>query len=398
MCPSYRATLDERHLTRGRANTLRLALSGQLGADAFTSDALYETLDLCVSCKGCRRECPTGVDMAKMKVEFLYHYRKRHGLTLKDRLVAYLPRYAPWASRFAPLTNLLAGAAKSFVGFAPQRTLPKWRSDFFSGVSRAPAANRNGTAEKQVVLFIDTFNRYFEPENARAALAVLEAAGYTVHLPEAKDGGRPLCCGRTFLASGLVDEARREARRMLETLLPHIERGIPVVGLEPSCVLGLRDEYLSMLPGAETAELDLNAFLFEEFLVREQEAGRLELDLQPLAQSKALLHGHCHQKAFAEMSNVERALKLVPGLQVETIESSCCGMAGSFGYDASHYEVSMKMGELSLLPRVRASSAETLIVADGTSCRHQIRDGAQREAVHVARVLQQALGDRVDGV
>ncbi|HUP93418.1 MAG TPA: FAD-linked oxidase C-terminal domain-containing protein [Burkholderiales bacterium] len=398
MCPSYRVTGDEQHLTRGRANTLRLALSGQLGADAFTSDALYETLDLCVSCKGCKRECPTGVDMAKMKVEFLYHYRKRHGLTLKDRLVAYLPRYAPWASRFAPLTNLLAGAAKSFVGFAPQRTLPKWRSDCFSGVSHAPAAaGRNGVGEKQVVLFIDTFNRYFEPENARAALAVLEAAGYTVHLPEAKDRRRPLCCGRTFLASGLVDEAKREARRMLETLLPHIERGIPVVGLEPSCVLGLRDEYLSMLPGAESAELDLNAFLFEEFLVREQEAGRLELDLQPLAQSKALVHGHCHQKAFAEMPNVERALKLVPGLQVETIESSCCGMAGSFGYDASHYDVSMKMGELSLLPRVRASSADTLIVADGTSCRHQIRDGAQREAVHVARILERALKNRVDG-
>ena len=386
MCPSYRATRDEQHLTRGRANTLRLAISGQLGPDAFTSDALYETLDLCVSCKGCRRECPTGVDMAKMKVEFLYHYKRRHGWTLKDRVVAYMPRYAPWASRLAPLTNAISSASKSMLGFAPKRALPKWRKDAF----RAAPVLR-GRDNREVVLFIDTFNRYFEPENAHAAVAVLQAAGYTVHLPLAADGARPLCCGRTFLAHGLVDEARREARRMLDTLLPYVERGIPVVGLEPSCVLGLRDEYLSMLPGPETAELDLNAFLFEEFIARELDAGRLDLKLKPLAQKKALLHGHCHQKAFAVMSDVERALKLVPGLSVETIESSCCGMAGSFGYEASHYEVSMKMAELSLLPRVRDAAVDTLIVADGTSCRHQIRDGTTREAVHVARVLHAAL-------
>ena len=272
------------------------------------------------------------------------------------------------------------------LGFAPRRALPKWRSDAF----RAGPVLR-GRDNREVVLFVDTFNRYFEPENAHAAVAVLQAAGYTVHLPNAADGARPLCCGRTFLASGLVNEARTEARRMLDTLLPYIERGIPVVGLEPSCMLGLRDEYLSMLPGPETAELDLNAFLFEEFIAREVDSGRLELQLKPLPQKKALLHGHCHQKAFAVMGEVERVLKLVPGLEVETIESSCCGMAGSFGYEASHYDVSMKMGELSLLPRVREAASDTLIVADGTSCRHQIRDGTQREAIHVARVLQEAL-------
>ncbi|HYH41235.1 MAG TPA: FAD-linked oxidase C-terminal domain-containing protein [Burkholderiales bacterium] len=403
MCPSYRVTREEQHLTRGRANTLRLALSGQLGPDALTSEAVYDALDLCVSCKGCKRECPTGVDMAKMKVEFLHHYKKRHGLTLKDRLIAYMPRYAPWASRAAPLTNMLSALFKGVLGFAPQRPLPKWRSDYFSLTPTLPPRRGEGDASSQgvagarggeVVLFVDTFNRYFEPENAHAALAVLEAAGYTVHLPQPKDSARPLCCGRTFLASGLVEEAKLEARRMLDTLLPYIERGIPVVGLEPSCVLGLRDEYLSMLPGAETAELDLNAYLFEEFLAREAGAGRLQLPLAPLPQKKALLHGHCHQKAFGELPAVEQILKLVPGLTVETIESSCCGMAGSFGYDASHYDVSMKMGELSLLPRVRASTAETLIVADGTSCRHQIRDGAAREAIHVARVLEAALKTR----
>ncbi len=385
MCPSYRVTREERHLTRGRANTLRLALSGQLPG-GLASDELHATLDLCVSCKGCKRECPTGVDMAKMKVEFLHHYRQRHGLTLKDRLIAYLPRYAPWAARLAPLANALQRAAKGALGFAAQRTLPQWKYDAYDDGSGA--AQSETTME--VVVFIDTFNRYFEPENARAAVAVLRAAGYRVHLPQAQDGGRPLCCGRTFLASGLVDEARAEARRMIETLKPYIERGVPVVGLEPSCLLGLRDEFLSMLPGADAGKLEMNAFLFEEFLAREHAAGRLKLKLQPLREKKAWLHGHCHQKAFAAMPDVERVLKLVPGLAVETIESSCCGMAGAFGYEAAHYEVSMKMAELTLLPKVRNASRDELIVADGTSCRHQIRDGAGREAVHVARVLERA--------
>jgi Fe-S oxidoreductase len=243
----------------------------------------------------------------------------------------------------------------------------------------------------EVVFLVDTFNRYFEPENARAALAVLQAAGYEVHLPQAADGGRPLCCGRTFLAAGLVEEARSEARRVIETLRPYVERGVPVIGLEPSCLLGLRDEFLSMLPGAASAELAMNAFLLEEFLAREHEAGRLTLKLAPLPEKKALLHGHCHQKAFDVMTAAQKTLRLVPGLEVETIESSCCGMAGAFGYEAAHYEVSMKMGELALLPRVRKAGADELIVADGTSCRHQIHDGAGRPAIHVARVLERAL-------
>jgi Fe-S oxidoreductase len=383
MCPSYRVTREERHLTRGRANTLRLALSGQLGPDALASDELHTTLDLCVSCKGCKRECPTGVDMAKMKVEFLHHYRKRHGLGLRDRLIAYLPRYAPLASRLPFLANALQGVAKGLLGFARQRSLPKWQ--------RAFSAPAQASGKGEVVLLVDTFTRYFEGENARAALAVLAAAGYAVHLPQSPDGGRPLCCGRTFLAAGLVDEARAEARRTIAALKPYVERGVPVVGLEPSCLLGLRDEFLSMLPGGESAEVAMNAFLFEEFLARERAAGRLELALKPLPQKKALLHGHCHQKAFAAMPAVEQVLKLIPGLAVETVESSCCGMAGAFGYEAAHYDVSMKMGELSLLPKVRAAGADELIVADGTSCRHQIRDGAGREALHVARVLERAL-------
>jgi len=390
MCPSYRATRDEVHLTRGRANTLRLAISGQLGRrnanEAFTSDEMFDTLDLCVSCKGCKRECPTGVDMAKMKIEFLHRYHARHGYSMRQKLIAYLPRYAPWAARTARYANALQAAGKRWLGFAAQRSLPKWRRSFLSSLRQSSSAGMAG----EVVLFVDTFNNYFEPENARAALAVLARAGYGVHIARAANGSRPLCCGRTFLAAGMVEEARVEARRVLAALKPYVERGVPVIGLEPSCLLGLRDEFKSMLPGGETDALAERALLFEEFLAREHEAGRLALELKPLAE-KALLHGHCHQKAFGAMPAVQRALSLVPGLKVETIESSCCGMAGSFGYEADHYEVSMKMAELALLPKVRAAGEDTLLVADGTSCRHQIADGAARRAVHVAQVLARAL-------
>jgi FAD/FMN-containing dehydrogenase/Fe-S oxidoreductase len=395
MCPSYRVTRDEQHLTRGRANTLRLAVSGQLGPDAMTSDALYETMDLCVGCKGCKRDCPTGIDMARMKTEFLYHYRKRHGMRLKDKLVASLPRYAPWASKLAPLLNLrdrLPGAARlteKWLGLGARRTLPRWRSDTF--LSSVPIAEPAANGAPEVVLFADTFNNYFEPENARAALRVLQAAGYHVHVARAPGEARPLCCGRTYLAAGQVDEAKQEARRTIDALLPFVRRGVAVVGLEPSCLLTMRDEFLAYGFGDEARALAGAAMLFEEFIARESTEGRLNLSLKALPQSTALLHGHCHQKAFDAVKPVQRVLGLIPGLEVKLIESSCCGMAGSFGYEAQHYEVSMKMGELSLLPAVRQASADTLIVADGTSCRHQIADGAQREAVHVARVLEAAL-------
>ncbi len=380
MCPSYRVTMDEIHLTRGRANTLRLALSDQLGTEG--EEAVRKALELCVSCKGCKRECPTGVDMARMKIEFLSQYRKTHGLALRDRAIAYLPRYAPWAARLAPVANLTSGLGKSFLGFTAKRALPSWRTDYF--VDRAWTKSGG----REVLLFVDTFNRWFEPENTRAAIRVLEAAGYRVHCAAPLRQGRPLCCGRTFLSAGLVEEAKTEARRTLEALGPWAARGVPVVGLEPSCLLSFRDEFTAMLPGAGV--LAENSFLFEEFLAKEADAGRLSLNLKSVAKT-ALLHGHCHQKAFGAMPAVGRVLSLVPGLKVETIETSCCGMAGSFGYEAEHYDVSMKMAELSLLPKVRQASAQTLVVADGTSCRHQIADGAAREARHVARVLAEAL-------
>jgi FAD/FMN-containing dehydrogenase/Fe-S oxidoreductase len=363
MCPSYRATMDEVHVTRGRANTLRLALSNQIPLDEAK-----DALDLCVSCKGCRRECPTGVDMARMKVEFTAQYKAKHGFTARDRAIAYLPRYAPWAARSPGLANAASGFLRGALGFTRDRGLPRWRSDVFTDT---------GTPAADVVLFVDTFNRYFEPENARAAMAVLRAAGYDVHAPAG------LCCGRTFLSAGMVDEAKREAGRLLRALRPYAERGVPIVGLEPSCLFSLRDELTVLLPGTET--LAKNAWLFEEFLA--QRPGKLSFAGQ---RRKVLLHGHCHQKAFGAMPAVEKVLAMVPGLEVQTLQTSCCGMAGSFGYEAEHYEVSMRMGELALLPEAR-KSGNALLVADGTSCRAQIAHGAGRDAWHVARVLESAL-------
>lgn len=402
MCPSYRVTRDEQHLTRGRANTLRLALSGQLGADAFTSEAMHETMDLCVGCKGCKRDCPTGVDMAKMKIEFLDHYKKRHGHTLKDKLVAYMPDYAHKASRMPWLLNLrnnVPGAAwlgEKLLGFSAKRSLPEWRSDTFwrakgnepglfaDQASVLAVAARGG---KAAVLFVDTFNGTFESENAFAAARVLEAAGYVLHTVE-KSGGHH-CCGRTFLASGMVDEAKLRAEALIDALLPLAQAGIPIVGLEPSCLLTLRDETLVMGFGDKAQTVAKQALLFEEFIAREIKTGRFELALKPSA-TPILLHGHCHQKAFGAVSSIMEVLKLIPGAEPELIESSCCGMAGSFGYEASHFDVSMQMAEASLLPAIRAKP-DAVVVADGTSCRHQIGDGAQREAVHVAALLARHL-------
>jgi Fe-S oxidoreductase len=395
MCPSFRVTGDEQHLTRGRANTLRLAISGQLGADALLSDELYDSMDLCIACKGCKRECPTGIDMAKMKIEFLHHYHRHHARSLKDRLVAYLPRYAPWVARLGPVLNLrnrsslLARLGERWLGLSAARSLPHWRRDWYH--ERGQTAQDAVSTNTDVVLLVDTFNRYFEPENARAARAVLTAAGYRVRSLQAVDGKRPLCCGRSFLATGMVEQAQVEARRLLDALRPHVARGLPIIGLEPSCLLTLRDEYRSMLPGDETEAVARQAMLLEEFLASEQRAGRLQLKLKPLTARRALVHGHCHQKAFATMSDLQQTLQLIPGLAVEVIDSGCCGMAGAFGYEASHYELSMRMAEQDLLPALRDADADSLIVANGTSCRHQIEHGVQRGARHVATLLEEAL-------
>ena len=400
MCPSYRVTRDEQHLTRGRANTLRLAISGQLGPDAFTSTAMHDTMDLCVGCKGCRRECPTGVDMARMKIEFLAHYTAKNGLSLKDRLIANLPDYAHAVSRVAWLANLrntLPGAAwlgEKLLGLSAQRSLPTWRGDtFWRSADPALFSSRDQTLAaaqaggRAAILFVDTFNGIFEGGNAHAAARVLKAAGYTLHTVE--KGGGHHCCGRTFLASGQVARAKQKAEALIDALLPFAQRGIAIVGLEPSCLLTLRDEALVMGLGDKAVEVAGQALLFEEFVAREAKAGRFAIALKP-AGRPILLHGHCHQKAFAAVSPILDVLRLIPEAKPELIESSCCGMAGSFGYEATHFDVSMKMAEDSLLPKVRAMP-DAIVVADGTSCRHQIADGAQREAVHVAALLDRLL-------
>jgi len=392
MCPSYRTTRDEMHVTRGRANTLRLAISGQLGADALASDEMMETLKLCVSCKACRRECPVGVDMAKMKIEVLAARAKRHGLSLRDRLVGYLPRYADLAARFAPLANwrnssaLLRALFERIAGISARRALPAFRS----GVFRPEAESIGPQTGREVVLFADTFNRIYERENLDAALSVLVAGGYRVHMPRTALGSRPPCCGRTFLSAGLIAEACVELDRLVATYAPFAARGVPIIGLEPSCLLTLRDELLSLRKDDDAKAVGAHALLFEEFLAREARAGRLALPLGPLA-ATALVHGHCHQKSFDAFKPVGEVLRLVPELKVETIESSCCGMAGAFGYSADTYDASIQMAEASLLPAVRRADPTTIIVADGTSCRHQIADGAARKAVHVAQVLAMSL-------
>jgi Fe-S oxidoreductase len=390
MCPSYRATRQEKHLTRGRANSLRLALSGQLGEEAFTSKKMHESMQLCVSCKGCRRECPTGVDMAKMKIEFLHHYHSRHGVPARERLIAELPRYAPWLSRVSGLANLrnhsrlLKNLGHRVLGLSPKRQLPHWAAHPFSDTGSKVGENRNG----ELVLFADTFNRYFDPDVLRAAVRVLVQAGYRVHLPSARGReARPLCCGRTYLASGMIQKAKDEAQRTLDALQPYLEAGMPVVGLEPSCLFTFKDEFPSLLPGETTTRLADQAQMFEQFLLGDGYEGFSQLEWVPAPAQKVFVHGHCHQKAFNAHGAVYQLMAEAPGLTVEAIPSGCCGMAGAFGYQSETQEVSAQMAELDLAPAVRNTDPADWLVADGFSCRHQIKDLAQRDARHAAQLL-----------
>ena len=420
MCPSYRVTRDEKHLTRGRANTLRLALSNQLdikeGTSPLASDAIKEVMELCVSCKACRRECPTGVDMAKMKIEFLSAYKKRTGHTLRDLAVAYLPKYAgmisntPLLPTILNLRNHIAPIAKLqewVMGISAQRSLPIWKSKTFWSREKSINAHQftpeqlSTDSKKGVVLLADTFNAYFEDENLQAALQVLKAAGYQVHIPHKSQSkeknqtnqtkqskntcSKEFCCGRTYLAAGMVDKAKETLGELIDHLAPYADKQIPIIGLEPSCLFTLKDEALVMGFGARAISVSKQAQLLEEFLAKEVREGKLTLNLKSASKS-VLFHGHCHQKAFAAVTPAMELLKLIPNAQAKLIESSCCGMAGSFGYEAEHIEVSKQMAEANLLPAIR-KAPDSWVVADGTSCRHQIADGTQREAVHIARIL-----------
>lgn len=396
MCPSFRATNNTVHSTRHRAATLKAALNGEYGPQPFLSPELEEAMDLCVGCKGCKRECPNGVDMALLRVEALaQRWALRGGAPLRERLLAHLPHFASWLKHMGWLIDLrarvplLARFTEQWLGIAAQRSLPRSAAQsFLSTAPTSPAGTADG---REVVLFVDTFSNHFEPLTAQAALNVLQAAGYVVHLARPTTDGRPLCCGRTFLSHGLIKKAQVEARRMVDALWPYAERNLPIIGLEPSCLLMLRDEYYALGLGERVEKIAKSALLLEEFLAREQDAKRLNLPLQPLPYTQVMVHGHCHQKAFGAMKAMRKVLGLIPELRVEFIESSCCGMAGAFGLEAEHYEASMQMAELALLPQVREASQDTLLIANGTSCRHQIYDGAQRDGIHLARVLRAAL-------
>ena len=391
MCPSFRATRDEQHSTRGRANTLRLALSGQLGLDAITSPAMAESLKLCVGCKACSRECPTGVDMAKMKIEVMHQQIARNGLSRRDRLIGFFPRYAPWLAKVPYLANLSNSVIGSKVrewlfGLSAKQPLPKWPKRPFDIQSRS-FGNNDGP---EVILFADCFNRYFEADNLQAAIDVLVAAGCRVRFLEPDDDqARPLCCGRTFLSVGLVEEAKKEAARLVKASSEYVKRGIPIIGLEPSCILTLRDELPELV--GDAIPLSESASLIEEYLVKRNQDGDLALPLRNSDGLEILAHGHCHQKSADAFGPTIEALKLIPGIEVNTIDSTCCGMAGAFGYQADTQRVARSIGELDLLPAVRDASLSTLIVADGTSCRHQVATATPRQAYHAITVIRDAL-------
>ncbi len=384
MCPSFMATRDEEHSVRGRANALRAALSGHLPHEELTSPRMYQVMDLCISCKACKNECPSAVDMAKIKLEFMGQYRLDNGASLRDRAFGHIAAISRAGQFVAPLINvgLQSGLVKKMLGVHPKRELPLLARQTF--VDRLKRHKLLDKPRVDAILYVDTFTNYFEPEVGIAALEVLEAAGLSIGTIS---GG---CCGRPLLSKGLLPEAKNVALRALKILHPLTMFGIPLIFLEPSCLSALRDDYLYLLPDdPRTKIVAANCLSFEEFVVQAMNNNTWKL---PLIEDKRpiLLHGHCHQKAITGMAAAKHLLAW-PGHPVQEVDTSCCGMAGSFGYEAEHYDISMKMAERRLLPAVREAAPETLIVAAGTSCRHQIAHGSGKRALHPAEVLHQSL-------
>lgn len=395
MCPSFRATEEFAHSTQARVQAFKAALNGELGPTPFTHPDLAEAMDLCVACKGCKKECPNGVDMALIKTEFLAQKHALTGASPRTRLFAHLPRWLTRRRLLRALVRLrngqpgLAWLGERLLGITARRPLPE--------PAPVPFAARYSGAEEsrpRVALFVDTMSRHYAPEIPAAAVDVLTAAGYQVQVlgpaPGDSEPRRALCCGRTYLSNGLVEEARAEARRVLAAVRPALEAGIPVVGLEPACLYALKDDFYSLALGEDVARLAKQCYMFEEFLMREKERRGFDLPLKPLDLPKALLHGHCHQKAFGATKSLRKVLGWIPGFEFELVEASCCGMGGSFGYEAEHDEMSRKMAELSLMPAIR-QAPQAPILADGFSCRHQIEDCTGRRPMHIAVLLQQAL-------
>jgi FAD/FMN-containing dehydrogenase/Fe-S oxidoreductase len=377
MCPSYMVTLDEKDTTRARANMLRCVIDGTLPPEELTGERMREIMDLCVGCKACKSECPSQVDVASMKTEVLSQMGKTNGFSARQKAAGHIRKQLALASRSPSLYNAASGTRlarrmAALAGLDPRRSLPKVTRKTFS--RRFPSLPQ-GVGPAEVALFNDTWNEYQRPEIGVGAVRLFAASGARIHLP------RVVCCGRPMLSEGLVDEARKNARRNLDLLYPLVERGVPLVGLEPSCILTIRDDYGKLLPDNERVERLAGATrLFEEALLA------LEPELPLHEGSPVLLHGHCHQKALVGTGPTEKALSLASGADVEVVDSGCCGMAGLFGYESGHYEVSMKMGERRLFPAVRGAE-DRVVVAPGTSCREQISAGTNRRALHPAEYL-----------
>lgn len=400
MCPSYRVSGDPAFSTGGRVRLLKAALNGELGDLPFTDPQLAEVMDDCVGCKGCKRECENSVDMATIKVEYLAQRQAQQGVRPRTRLFAGLPRHLyrhrRWLPRLLALRNRLPALARlgeRLLGIRADRALPQPVAQPFpaEAYASAPVAD----AGREVVLFVDSFTRHFDPDIAVAARQVLEAAGYRVFIVAAAaddaEPQRPLCCGRTLIANGMIEAARAEARRVLAALEVHVAAGRWVLGLEPACLLALRDEYRILGLGEAAERLSALSILFEEFIAREHAARRLNLGWQstdtPL---RVLVHGHCHQKAVGAMKSMRKVMKLLPGVDFEFVEAACCGMAGGYGLEVEHAAAADAMAEQALLPALRAEP-QARVLANGFSCREQIRLNDGRSAVHLAQLLRDRL-------
>jgi FAD/FMN-containing dehydrogenase/Fe-S oxidoreductase len=391
MCPSYRATRDERDSTRGRANALRLALVGDAPRSPLSERWVHDVMDLCLQCKACKTECPSNVDMAKLKAEFLHAYHKRNQRPLGHYLMANIHRLNPVGAKFAPLANRVANRRfvrrimEQLCGIDRRRSLPVFHRDHFRRWfdHRSPTRQQGNGSPTRVILLDDCFTTFNEPQIGRAAVRVLEAAGVTVELA----GG--ICCGRALISKGFLPQAKELAREAIPKLAKRVDDGTPILGLEPSCLLTLADEWPELVPGPEAQRVAAAAELADHWLARQEKAGAISF---PPAKrpGKILFHGHCHQKALCGVSGSAAALRLVSGADVSVLDAGCCGMAGAFGFEKDHYDISVQIANLELLPALRQEPDAT-VVATGTSCRHQIHDLDGRRVLHPLEVIAEAL-------
>ena len=377
MCPSFMATREETDSTRGRANALRLGMSGQLAEAGLNDEGVYKALDLCLECRACKAECPVNVDMARYKSEFLAGYYERHGTPLQARALGNVANLAPLGSAFAPVANWIAGTSfnKKLLGLDPRRSLPEWKHETFAHWS---SGRKVSSSAKRVTLFNDTFTNHYDPEIGIAAVEVLERGGYAV------DAIRPGCCGRPLISKGLLAQARAQAGQLIDALFPIAERGEKILFCEPSCLSAVKEDAHSLLRGDQKRKARTVAqacLLWEEF------AGELDLALRK-GPSRILLHGHCHQKSMGLLGATKTLLSRIPSTTVVDLDAGCCGMAGSFGYSKDHYDVSVAIANRKLLPAVKSMQAGDALVAVGTSCRHQVADLGNATAVHPAVLIR----------